>query len=278
MTDMSDQTEGFEPIHSAHAIEQVAFVIQFDRPFGDDLLPKLRQAAEQFSGDDDLPGFSEVQGFSFVIGNSVPQQSNGNLSGIVRRSVSRDGTLECELRIERNAITFLTTRYSRWSEIWERVSRYLNALLPLYFEQAGLLAVGLNYVDKFVWSGGLENFNPRLLLKENSNYISGHIFDSKEFWHSHTGVFIRADEVTKRLLNVNIDHLDENRPEGQKRIVSITTTITDQFSQLGYETYVVNNNTIAMISTHMQNMHKFGKTVLGNLITQSMSERIALGE
>lgn len=275
---MSDQIEGFEPIHSAHAIEQVAFVIQFDGAITDEALQRVKSATAQFGGDDDLPGYIEIQGVSFVIGTNAPQQTYGSSSGFIRRSVARDGSLECELRIERNSITFLTTKYSRWSEVWQRVSRYLDTLLPIYFEQLNLLAVGLNYVDKFSWNGELNNFNARSLLKEDSKYISSHIFDTAEFWHSHTGVFIRSDEQTKRLLNVNIDHLDEARSDGMKRVVSITTTVTDQFNQPGYQPFPINDKTITMVGTHMQNIHDFGKEILGELLAKDMSDRIALGE
>lgn len=275
---MSDQIEGFEPIHSAHAIEQVAFVIQFNGAITDETLLRISRATAQFNNDDDLPGYIEIQGVNFVIGANVPQQTNNSPSGFIRRSVARDGSLECELRIERNLITFVSTKYSRWNEVWQRVSRYLDLLLPIYFEQLSLSAVGLNYLDKFSWNGDLNKFNAASLLNRNSKYISSHIFDTAEYWHCHTGVFIRSDEQTKRLLNINIDHVDESRPDGIKRIVAITTTVTDQFNQPGYQQFAIGNHTIAMVGTHMQNIHDFGKSVLGDLLAKNMSDRIALGE
>ena len=278
MTYMSELIEGFEPIHSAHAIEQVAFVIQFSGAITDNALKRIQLATEKFKTNEDLPGFIEIQGINFVIGTNAPQQSNGTVSGFIRRSVGRDGSLECELRIESNSITFLTTKYSNWSEVWKRVNRYLEVMLPIYFEQLNLSAVGLNYVDKFSWNGDLNNFNARSLLQDDSKYISCHIFDTAEFWHCHTGVFIRHDELTKRLLNVNIDHFDESRPDGLKRIVAITTTVTDQFGQIGYDQFSSNYKTIATVETHIKSIHEFGKKILGELLVKSMSDRIALGE
>lgn len=276
MADETLKTEGFEPIYAAHAIEQVAFIVQFDRPFDNETFHTIKALADQFK--DELPGNAEIQGFSIAFGVPVVAQAeqNQSINGLVRRSVARDGSLECELRIERSVITFVTTRYTRWSNVWEQANKYLNAILPHYLKSANLIAVGLNYVDKFVWNGDLNKANAKYLLRNDSKYICNHIFETDEFWHSHTGAFIRVDDITRRLLNINLDYLDELRPEGQKRIVSITTTVTDQFNQPGYGAYLSNDNSIGLINTHMQNMHDFGKTVLEDLITENMSKRIAL--
>lgn len=274
MTEVINQVEEFEPIHAAHAIEQVAFVIQFDQEFNDQTLIKLRAVADQFK--DDLPGVTEIQSIGFAFGIQIAPTQQSQVAGLVRKSVGRDGALECELRMDKTGITFVTTRYTRWNKAWEQVSKYLEALLPVYLEQANLLAIGLNYVDKFAWAGDLNNCNPALLIQKDSKYVSNHIFETKEFWHSHTGVFIRADNNTKRLLNLNVDYLDDPRPEGIKRVVSVTTTVTDQFNQQGYTPLAHEAGNKELIFSHMQSMHEFSKQVFSDLITPEMSKRIAL--
>ena len=186
MTEVIKQVEEFEPIHSAHSIEQVAFVIQFDQEFNDQTLIKLRLAAEQFK--DDLPGVTEIQSIGFAFGIQIAPTQQSQVAGLVRKSVGRDGALECELRMDKTGITFVTTRYTRWNSAWEQVNKYLEVLLPIYLEKANLLAIGLNYVDKFAWEGDANKCNPALLLQKDSKYVCKHIFETKEFWHSHTGI------------------------------------------------------------------------------------------
>lgn len=278
MTNTVNQTADFEPIHSAHAIEQVAFVVQFDRPFSDAVFSDIREITKQFEAE--LPGKVEIQSMSFAIGAQPILQSQQHApTGLILRRMAPDGSVEIELRIERTSLTFLTTRYTRWDAIWAQATIYFNILLPLYLTQGGarLLAVSLNYIDKFAWTGDLANCTPNSLLRQESKYISKHIFETKEFWHSHTGSFIRVSNFVKRLLNINVDYVDELVRDGTRRVISITTVLTDQFNQVGYDEYVANQEeSIAMINTRMQDMHVYGKNVLIDLITHQMSQRIAL--
>lgn len=278
MTNAVNQTANFEPIHAAHAIEQVAFVVQFDRPFDDAVFSEIRKITKQFEAE--LPGKMEIQSMSFAIsGQPVLQSPQHAPTGLILRRMAPDGSVEAELRIERTSLTFLTTRYTRWDAIWSQATIYFNVLLPLYITQGGarLLAVSLNYIDKFAWAGDLANCTPNSLLRQESKYISKHIFETKEFWHSHTGSFIKVSNFVKRLLNVNVDYVDEPVRDGLRRVISITTVLTDQFNQVGYDEYVANQEeSIAMINTRMQDMHIYGKNVLNDLITHQMSQRIAL--
>jgi hypothetical protein len=167
--------------------------------------------------------------------------------------------------------------YSRWDAVWSQANKYFRALVPHYGANAKIIGISLNYADKFAWSGNLAACKPKLLLRANSKYLAPHVYDAPDFWHSHTGVFIRVDKVTKRLLNVNVDHLDEYRAGNQRRIVSVTTVITDQFNQPGYDLCeLAGDNLVQFVESHMQQLHVFGKEVFGNIINDEMSKRIAL--
>jgi uncharacterized protein (TIGR04255 family) len=266
--------ESFNPLHAAHAIEQVVFYIQFGRPISDNRLAELKTICDQFS--EELPGLSDTTGLSVVFGNVIGNQQASHISGFTRRSVNRDGTLEHELRVEKSSIQFVTTRYTRWQQTWDQANKYFNALLPLFQQDAIPAAIGLNYVDKFVWAGNPENCRAEHLIRTDSKYVSKHIFETTEFWHSHAGVFIRSNPQTRRLLNLNIDYLDEPRPNGLKRVVQIATTLTDQFNQPSYEELSKVENIQDFFNSHMQDMHSYGKIILIDVMTEDMSKRIAL--
>lgn len=272
MSEASSQQGQFEPIHAAHAIEQVLFSIQFDLPLDEAVFLQARDIAKQFKKE--LPGVLETHGLTFTVDASSPSIPT---KGFVFRSVMPDGTVGNELRLEPNSITFRTALYSRWDAVWSQASTYFKALGSIYAAQTKISGITLHYVDKFVWAGDLTKFRPTLLLRDESKYLCPHVYTLKDLWHSHTGAFIRADTRTKRLLNVNVDCLDENRLGDISRVVAIATVLTDQLNQPGYEPCYVNENGIVeLVDTHMQGLHIFGKNVLGDVINAEMCKRIAL--
>ena len=283
---MSNSIGQFEPIHAAHAIEQVVFVLQFDRALTSDAFALATESAIQFNTDEDLPALIPIEiprvTFSFGIagGNVQQTQPSGTTLGIILRRTAPNGAIAKELRVEPHAITFITSLYTRWDTIWAQANTYFNALIPKYIAgQANATGIHLNYLDKFVWNGDINNCNQNLLLRPGSNYLCPNVFGVDDLWHSHTGAFIRVDNKVKRLLNINVDCLDENRPEGLRRVVAVTTVLSDQLNQPGYEPYDFgNNDTIEFVNTHMRTLHELGIDVFTNIINDEMCRRIALIE
>ncbi len=276
MSGISHHSSHFEPIHAAHAIEQVVFVLQFIEPLDDASFSTVREVAGQFKISD-LPGQAEIQAFSFTLGSSMRNPPPSLGGGFILHRFGPDGTIENELRVERTSVTFRTTIYTRWDAVWARASKYFKVLVPIYAAQARLAAVSLNYIDKFAWVGNRSESSPNFLLQPGSKYLCRHVFEAEDLWHSHTGAYIKVDENTKRLLNINVDSLDENMPDGLRRVVAITTVISDLLDQPEFEPYVVEEeNIIQFINVHMEGLHVFGKDVLGNIINEEMSRRIAL--
>jgi len=275
MSETLSQKGQFNPIHDAHAIEQVVLVLQFDNSLDSIHFAKVLKAAEQFK-----PDFSKsfpIQKLTFVFGAGAPNQSEPTNSGTIFQKMETDGSPEYELRIEQTSLTFIVTRYTRWAAVWSQASRYFDALIPLYSEHAGLASISVNYVDKFVWSGDFNDCKPSYLLRASSKYLCPHVYTAEDFWHSHTGVFMREDEYTRRLLNVNVDYLDETRLEQTHRIVAITTVLTDQLNQPGYTPSTLKQEeNIDFIKSQMHSLHILGKEVFGNIINDTMSNRIAL--
>ena len=198
-------------------------------------------------------------------------------NGFVMQRMEPDGTVSSELRLEHSTLFFKTTRYSRWDSVWLQAKKYFSALTPIYAEAVKLSSISINCVDKFVWIGNIADCKPNQLLRAQSGYVSSHVYAADDFWHSHTGAFSRADAQTKRLINVNTDYLDEQVPTGLRRVVAITTVLTDLLNQPGYEEISVGREVVmGFIDTHMQYLHLLDKKILGDVINDNMSERIAL--
>jgi uncharacterized protein (TIGR04255 family) len=268
----------FEPIHAAHAIEQVVFVVQFDTALDDHArFSEIRIAAMEFKSGEDLPGEVPIQEFSIAVKHPDSAVPPPLPSSFVLRSVARDGMTEQELMVERASLTFKTSLYSHWGTAWAQAKRYFERLVPLYVQNSQVRAISLNYVDKFVWDGDASECNPSLLFVPKSKYVCPHVFETREFWHSHTGKFIRASGNVKRLLNVNVDYLEETTAKGSRRVVSITTVLTDMLNQPNYSPTKINSkDALDFVDNSMEDLHVFGKEVLREIICPEMSKRIAL--
>ncbi len=265
----------FSPLHEAHAIEQVAFVIQMDGFLTIDEFNSVRTASEHFK--DELPGFEEAQPILFIGQQTNPNGAPLARTNIFRRKFSSDGAIELELGIQPNGLTFRTTRYTRWNDVWQAASKKLEALYPLCSVGRRPAAIALNYVDKFV-SGGLPtNAKVDQLLKVGGKYVANHVISANDLWHSHTGIFLQPKPHVKRLLNINLDCLEENASSGPRRAVAITTSLTDMLNQPGYkEVPHTRDGDWPYICETIQELHSVNKVVISEILSEEMSKRIAL--
>lgn len=273
-----DKSGQFEPIHAAHAIEQVVFVLRFESPLEEEVFTQVREATKQFETESDMPRRVKIQGISFAIPSAgQPPSFPSQISGSMLQRMRADGSIEKELRVEPNSISFMSSLYTRWDAAWLQARSYFEVLAPIYAHHTKIIGVGLNYLDKFKWAGDKSECRADALLRVDSDYLCAHIFKAKDFWHSHTGAFIRADEQTKRLLNVNVDYLDETRADDVHRVVSVTTVLTDMMNQPDYESLEISEeNIVQFLDDHMKELHVLGKEIFSNIINDEMSKRIAL--
>jgi uncharacterized protein (TIGR04255 family) len=276
----------FEPIHSAHAIEQMAISVQFTRLADDLAFKNILDKSDSFK--ETLPGVTPGFGLmpfggGVAFGGGV--QILGNIAGGMQQfpqgitySRSRpDGTVDTDLVLSRQSVTFRTTGYTSWREVWTSASKYFESLFPLYTGGAPIASVGLSYLDKFYWVGDIAAVEVSNLIRKASPYMAPHVLASRELWHSYTGVFIRADSETKRLLNVNVDCIEDS-PRGElRRVVSIGTSLTDMFNQPYYAPKdMTDAEAITVFKEHLAILHSQSKQVLGQIITDAMCQRIAL--
>lgn len=272
-------TQGhFRPVHAAHSIEQVVFSLHFDRPITPEIVATVVAAAEQFR--EEMPGGGPMHSVSFAFGGAglPPPFFQQPISGVMLTRSAPDGSIESELRVEQTSVSFRTARYSRWATIWNTAQRYFGAVLGLYIDAgAQLNSISMNFVDKFVWHGEANACDSGQLLRRESNYVAAQVFNQSDLWHSHTGAFERVNAHTKRLMNINIDCLDEVVDVGARRAIVITTVLTDLFGQAGYDLITLNSNeALAFISNQMLALHTENKRILANTITEAMATQIAL--
>lgn len=275
---MSQSTGRFEPLHDAHAIEQVQIAINFSQPLDDGSFGHVRQAMAEFKSE--LPGGSELQSIAIAFG----QQANffagapGHISkGFLMQRMAPNGAIEAEVRIEASSIVFRTTLYSRWDAVWGHFSRYLKSIVGTYAGNSPVMQASLSFVDKFVWIGASESCQPKLLLRPHSRYLCPYVYESPDLWHSHTGAFLPVNEHTKRLLNVNVDYLDEQTLDQSRRVINISTILTDMLSQPGFAAHQLSPaEAFDKLQERLVQLHDQSKQCFGEVIADSMCRRIAL--
>ena len=270
----------FRPVHAAHSIEQVVFSVLFDRQLPPGSFAAVVNAVEQFKSE--MPGGGPIQGVSFAFGGAgMPPpffQQPMSISGVMLTRSAPDGSIESELRVEQTSLSFRTTRYSRWDTIWNTAQRYFGAVLGSYIDAgAQLKSISLNFVDKYVWHGEANECDAEKLLRRGSCYIAAQVFNQRDLWHSHTGAFERVNAHTKRLMNINVDCLDEVVNVESRRVIVITTVLTDLFGQPGYDPIVsTSSDALEFITTQMLTLHAENKKILADAITDAMANQIAL--
>ena len=283
MANGDHKQHGFEPLHDAHAIEQVVFAIQFQTELEDpvfkEMCNELDTVADDLPKRVDFPGPNLVgpgQSLTLTFGiapSAIPSPPFGR----IYQNIQPDGTVGNEFRVDRIQIVFRTTRYTRWAETWSRARKYFDVVLPKYVAKSRIAGISLNYVDKFIWNGAPADCRPSLLLGANSKYLCPLVYESPDLWHSHTGAFIRVDKHTKRLLNVNVDYLDEQRGGTSRRTIAIGTVLSDLVNQPEFAPLDINETSaVSFFDSRMQQLHDYGKTIFANIINDSMSKRIAL--
>jgi len=267
----------------------MAISVQFTRQADDIAFKSILDKSDPFR--ETLPGVTP--GFGLIpFGGGVPfgvpfgasVQIIGNMPGAqhlpqgITYSRSRpDSTVETDLVVSRQSVTYRTTGYTTWREVWASASKYFDCLFPLYTGGTGIASVALSYLDKFYWVGDIAAVDVSNLIRRPSPYVAPHVLTTEDLWHSYTGVFIRADRETKRLLNVNVDCIDDS-PKGElRRVISIGTSLTDMFNQPSYAPKnMTDDDAITVFREHLAILHSKSKEVFGQIITDAMRERIAL--
>lgn len=281
---MNNETQpaaDFEPIHDGHAIEQVQIAVNFHAPILDDAaFAASRKAVLQFHNNELFPAKADLRtlSISLVTGGSDPvmsPQSDGP-QGLRLTRTSNAGVVEKEFRFERTSLTFRTTIYRGWADMWGEAKRYFEAVLSVVGSDVMLASVTLSFVDKFNHQD-TPTFSAKSLLSTASKFVPPFVFELQDMFHCHTGAFLYPDAQTRRLLNVNIDSFANPAEDGVQRGVNISTIATDMFDQADLDpTKLPVHSAMPFVIDRMDLLHAYLKDVIGDVLSEPMSRRIGL--
>jgi uncharacterized protein (TIGR04255 family) len=273
---VSEDTTGFDPLHKGHAIEQMTIVIRMNKEIDDSSIAAIKAV---MGSPPELPRRTDIRGFTVAIGTNIhaPSSTSAGNVGLSFAKFADDGTVHTELRTERSSITYHTTRYTSWENIWSQARKYFASLIPQYLTKVGITGIALVYVDRFIWNGQETPADASKLLRANSVFLCPNVYKVKDLWHSHSGWFDRINPITKRLANVNVDFMEAPPEDRFRRAIVVNTVLTDLFNQPGYDPANPSpEDAIGFVEDHLTQLHDFCKVILSGIISDNMAKRIAL--
>lgn len=211
------------PINSANAIDAVAFVIFFNRPFTEKEEAKLLVLKEKFKNE--LPDFSRTT--KVLVKHEAGKVSEHLVSesGIKLQRFEPSGKIGWILNIIENKIVVTCQSYDRWDNVWELTDKYIRAALEqLELSSLTVQACVLQYVDRFTEKSGMYNILD--VFDKKTIYLTSSASGAGKLWHVHQGWF---DELTSGEKILNVLNLGTNEENG-RIITTIDHSLQLQFT------------------------------------------------
>jgi uncharacterized protein (TIGR04255 family) len=264
----------FEPINKEHAIVEVVFFFEFAQGLDDQmdrLIPLRKELSDIFPSND----FIEVFEMS-INGEEKTSNTKTKIGGIELRRFKENGNLDWMIRISTNFVSIHCMEYAGWEDVWNKINSYAGKILEkLAGSNVNISAIGLKYVDQFIFHGNTDEYDISHLFKENNSLINPRAFNSSGQWHCHSGWFENTEELGSILSQMNIDSLVQS-PE--TIVIVIDNTLIRRADTIdGLGAYRVPNQSGANVRSILANcMHDINKHLLGELLVDVIQQRINL--
>ncbi|WP_127075986.1 hypothetical protein [Rhodomicrobium lacus] len=271
-----------EPQNSAHSVDDFFLAIRFARPVSESAHLNAVILGRKLAEGHDLPAETSEAGLSITIDPfSGLQPHNAGAPSRIFRRFTPMGSVEEELRIERNLVGYRTGIYDRWSGIVEKLETLVFPLVEIYTNEVPLLdSVILQYVDRFKVKGKREVDWSELFRQDTPWVVSG-MLRTRTAWHSHCGRFEEQNSKAgeRRLVNVNVDVGEPAETLGGEptNSLAILTLCSDNFIRRGVAPVLMDNATIASnLRARFDALHVRSKDILKEVIADAYIKRIGL--
>lgn len=266
-----DAAPHFEPLFPSHAIERCAASIAFAQELPVKAFHRVVERARASFRNAGLESIGGAQTIGIQVdiasGRTTPIEGP-------RPAIFMTTDQAMQFIIAPNSLTVRTGRYVRWQPFAGQIEELLLPLLDGYVDVVSIANIQLEYLDRFLWTGDWSTFRWRDLLQEDGPFLSRGVSQAQAQWHVHNGWF---ENITggRRLVNVNIDLVDVTRQDGIVPSVGILTLIRDIVPEQ-VPGGPVRYGDGPSVQAGLEQLHKELKTVLEQIITAPMAERIGL--
>jgi len=276
---MSTQNK-IKPCNKDHAIEEAVFVIRLTSPLSQKHFDNILSLKETHEIKATFPRIRQTVGR--VIGvkfekNQQPvieePEAKPNLAGIFFERFKPSGLPEKVLAAEGDRIAFHCFEYSRWKDVWKEARNFLKDI-SIYLSDLRAAIIALNVRDKFIFKGSPKSFDPAILFKKRTPYLTPNIFKIRDLWHCHHGYFeeVKNPKVDKELLVTNTS---TEKSRGKELNVKINCFFEARLKPPGISVQELFDEE-DLINELMTDLHNKNKRVLNDTIIAGMAKRISL--
>ncbi|MCC0035509.1 MAG: hypothetical protein H6887_09635 [Hoeflea sp.] len=267
---------------SDNALQRVVFIIEFAQEFTQADYAFFDKNARNWRTE--LPRRSLTNAVLFTPGSNQVAASNENIVSCSYESMMPDGRIEFGLRFEERRILFLAGRYTRWSDIWPRAKKHLSNAISLVLDNNSIVSFGTEYNDLFRATGEYLDFDPKEILRTESQYIPPYIFNRNENFHFHTGFFETAicesaEETSsyRILTRINAD-LQDNDEEKARELSIVLFHQISLYREPWVGPKPLPKEILDRGLDNFVHLHELDKQVLQSILNEQMSLTIGLSE
>lgn len=264
----------FRPKNERHAIQEVVFVLNYQRAFNQQEVNAVIASHDRWKAD--LPGLKPMAGFQIEFGEDAQvQQTTGPLSGVSFDAHKRDGSLDWRLRIQDKWIAVNCLSYTRWAEVSARARKLLSDASSIASAADNpVVGIALQYIDVFEWVGNIDGYRLDELLDKDSDLVLPGLFEAGPLWHLHQGRFrMNGLPAAGRLLErVHLDGAQYKDVHNVKIDITLRLDLAEPVAGAA----AVFEGKAPLVDPVLEYLHKHNKELLEDLITAEMAKRIEL--
>lgn len=259
------------PIRPNHAIERTRILIQFATPISNKVISGLGKLVDDQRPQTGLGPRFEVHSDDIAVtaGVSGPQFLSQRSVGWQFNRETEPGVVVEALILGQRSFLYETTEYVRWGLFKERYSNLTSEVIKKLATDVDVLAIALEYFDRFIFSGSLIDASPSLLI---NNLLCTNLPPSarsgNELWHLHRGWFEGFGE-NRFLINQNITAENGKKPDDTDvRSVSIYTKVEHQSNDSEID--------LNAILANIDGMHVVSKRVVSETLLEDVKQKVGL--
>jgi uncharacterized protein (TIGR04255 family) len=275
----------WQPIHDQHAIAVVAVVVTLSGELPERSASRLQQKAVELGSGMGLTSSAPIHGFA--VDPSRGMATASEKLGLVINSISDVPKIpgfaldfSKQIQIDRNSLMYRTSVYTRWSAMRGDLEKLVSPLIEMISEIIGVHSIRLEYLDRFFFTGDINEASVQELISPECQMIAPHIFGEAANWHSHSGSARPVEPAgATAITHVNVDakSLTQRGTSGAKRmrVVNLMTAREDRnpFGKVAESDY----NADLMLK-RLDEMHDELKKMISDILVLSVQEKIGMGE
>lgn len=274
------------PIRKTNAIDEIAFVVQFEKDIDDKTLAQLMALKDELSSD--LPYNEVINVFHTVFSAQGTGSSTSKPGGVVcaKKFEGEPSRFAWSVKIVSKNIVVTCSEYTNWKEVKEKALGFLAIVLKkLDLEENPVAEIVFQCVDKFIYTGTPEQYQMSNVFNvESASFLTPHATQAPPggrpypyAWHINQGWFSSHEDMqVLNNLSLNSQRKDDQSPHETTISHLVAIRKSDRTSIRDKELLSGNGQESGYLEKAMEVAHTSNKQVLLNLLNEDMSKDVGL--